>query len=77
MNNYNLPPAVLTDAEIDSISHPLRQHFAQVRYLRGLGLLVNRRPDGSPLVSRSEWERRTTSQTANQPSLDGPRWQNA
>lgn len=47
-----MTPTHLTDAEIDDICRPLKQHAAQVRYLRTLGLSVERRPDGSPLVRR-------------------------
>lgn len=67
--------AHLSDAEIDEICKPLTQHAAQLRYLRSLGLLVNRRPDGSPLVSRAEWERGTTQhQTKASKPATGPRW---
>lgn len=50
-------PPYLTGAEIADICHPLRQHHAQVRYLQGLGLKVARKPNGQPLVARSEFER--------------------
>lgn len=49
--------AVLSDEEIDAICRPLRQHAAQIRYLRTLHVPVERRPDGSPLVKRSDWDR--------------------
>lgn len=48
---------VLTHAEVDEICVPLKQSLAKVRFLERLGLKVARRPDGSPLVSRSEFER--------------------
>ena len=66
---------MLTQAEIAQICHPLRQHAAQVRYLRSLGLLVHRRPDGAPLVSRAEWNARLTSAPASKPAATTPRWQ--
>ncbi len=52
----------LTDAEIDEICAGLSQNAAKCRYLRSLGLRVERRPNGRPLVARSEWERRLVSQ---------------
>ena len=65
--------AALTDAEVDDICRPLKQHAAQVRYLRSLGLRVERRPDGSPLVRRSEWERAQNA-SAGPAKSAGPRW---
>lgn len=70
-----LPPH-LTQDEIASICHPLRQHAAQIRYLRSLGLLVHRRPDGSPLVSRTEWDTRLTTRPQHTTTATHPRWQN-
>lgn len=67
-------PAVLTDAELATICRPLVQHAARVRYLRGLGLRVERRPDGSPLVWRSDWERLRSAQNARP---GGPVWSKA
>jgi hypothetical protein len=47
----------LTQAEIDRICHPLKQCAAQVRYLTEvLGLTVERRPGGQPLVWRAHVE---------------------
>ncbi len=48
-------PPDLTRAEIDEICHPLVQNAAKVRFLQGLGVKVERRPDGSPLVSREHY----------------------
>lgn len=50
----NLP--WLTDAEIDELCTGLRQHAAKVRYLRGLGLTVQVKPNGRPLVMRAHAE---------------------
>lgn len=50
-----LPPD-LTDAEIDAICDGLKQNAAKVRYLRGLGLHVERKPSGRPLVNRAHYE---------------------
>jgi len=51
------PSPILTDEEINKICEPLEQASAQIRYLRSLGLLVNRKPSGRALVARSELER--------------------
>jgi len=63
----------LTDAEIDQLCAGLVQNAAKVRYLQSLGLRVDRRPNGRPLVSRSEWDRRNNT-TATNKSANGPRW---
>lgn len=66
----------LTDAEVDEICAGLTQNAAKCRYLRSLGLRVERRPNGRPLVARAEWERRLVSQAVA--PIDGagnaPRW---
>jgi hypothetical protein len=46
----------LTDAEIDDMCDGLTQNHAKVRYLTSLGLKVDRKPNGRPLVSRSHYE---------------------
>lgn len=47
-----LPPW-LTPEEIDELCKPLKQRHAQTRWLRNmLGVEVQRRPDGMPLVGR-------------------------
>lgn len=61
----------LTDAEVNQICAGLVQSAAQIRFLKSLGLRVDRRPNGRPLVSRSEWERRSTSTNK---SANGPKW---
>ncbi|NRF70357.1 DUF4224 domain-containing protein [Aquincola sp. S2] len=48
-------PPDLTRDEIAEICRPLQQGAAQVRFLRSLGLRVERRPDGSPLVNRQHY----------------------
>lgn len=45
----------LTDAEIDAICDGLKQGAAKVRYLEGLGLHVERKPNGRPLVNRAHY----------------------
>lgn len=47
----------LSDAEIAEICQPLVAPSAQRRYLASLGLIVNRKPNGRPLVARGEFER--------------------
>jgi hypothetical protein len=47
----------LSDEEIAGICEPLKQHAARVKFLRGLGMKVGTKPNGKPLVARSEWER--------------------
>lgn len=46
----------LTDDEVDALCTGLRQNAAKVRYLLGLGLTVNTRPNGRPLVWRAHAE---------------------
>lgn len=54
----SLPP-FLTDDEIAAMTRPLKQGAARIKYLRDtLGLPVRARPDGQPLVWRSDWESR-------------------
>lgn len=47
----------LSDAELQALCEGLEQPAAQLRYLRGLGLHVARKPNGRPLLMRSELER--------------------
>ena len=47
----------LADDEISALCDGLTMPGAQCRYLARLGLLVNRKPNGRPLVARSEFER--------------------
>lgn len=61
--------AALTDAEIDAICSGLKQSAAMVRYLRRLGVRVQRKPNGRPLVRRVDWE---GAQAQNAPP--GPNW---
>lgn len=52
-----VPPPFLTDAEVAEICAPLTNGAAQVRYLQRIGLAVQRKPNGRPLLMRSELER--------------------
>jgi hypothetical protein len=49
----------LSDEEISRLCDPLEQPAAQIRYLKKLGLVVNRKPNGRPLVARGEFDRVT------------------
>lgn len=51
------PPPFLTDDEIAGICDGLSLPGAQCRHMERLGLLVRRKPNGRPLVARSEFER--------------------
>lgn len=46
----------LTDTEIDEMCAGLSQPAAKVRYLRSLGLTVQVKPNGRPLVMRAHAE---------------------
>jgi len=45
-----------TDAEIDDMCAGLATNAAKARHLRALGLTVNRKPNGRPLVIRAHAE---------------------
>jgi hypothetical protein len=52
-------PPVLSDADVDDICAGLKQNAAKARFLRDvLKVPVQRKPNGRPLVLRSDWERR-------------------
>lgn len=76
-----LPGTVLSQDEINEICKGLRQYAAQIRFLREvLGLRVERRPDGSPLVWRVHVESVAQSLSEAAPSSKpspasaGPKW---
>jgi hypothetical protein len=46
----------LSQAEIDEITEPLQRPADQCRWLREAGFVVKQRPNGRPLVSRSNFE---------------------
>ncbi len=46
------PRPYFTDAELDEMCEGLTQDAARIRYLRGLGLRVDRKPNGKPLAWR-------------------------
>lgn len=73
----------LSDEEVDAICKGLKQSAAKIRHLHSLGLRVDRRPNGRPLIARAEWDRvfaRPSNLTATNtiavhgyPS-NGPKW---
>lgn len=58
----------LTDDEIDEICEPLKVGAAKCKHLKRMGLVVKMKPNGRPLVARSEFERVMTGGTTNQPN---------
>lgn len=64
----------LTDDEVDGICAGLRQSAAMVRFLQGLGLPVQRKPNGRPLVRRADFDR---VQSQNARLAAGPKWSRA
>jgi hypothetical protein len=46
----------LADEEIDDLCQGLKRNVAKARYLETLGLIVNLKPNGRPLVVRSHAE---------------------
>lgn len=75
MAESSLQRPYLSDAEVSEICDPLQQPAAQVRYLKGLGLHVSRKPNGRPLVARAEFNRAMLARpaaAANDPSPAAP-----
>ena len=62
----------LSDDEIARICDPLTQPAAQIRYLRKLGLLVNKKPSGRPLVARAEYLRALVATPSRAHGAGGP-----
>lgn len=46
----------LTQEEVNDLCEPLKQHAAQLRYIRSQGITVRTKPNGAPLVMRSHLE---------------------
>lgn len=46
----------LSPDEIDDLCAPLKQHAAQMRFIRSLGITVREKPNGAPLVMRTHLE---------------------
>lgn len=64
----------IPDEQIDDVCEGLSQSAAKIRYLRSLGLRVERRPNGRPLVARIEWDRAFGQRHAPMPVGSAPRW---
>lgn len=54
--SHDYSPVHLTDSEVDAICDGLRQNAAKARFLASLGLHVNFKPNGRPLVVRAHAE---------------------
>lgn len=52
----------LTDEEVDRICDGYVQNAARVRFLKRLGLHVQRKPNGRPLVNRKHYDAVTSGQ---------------
>lgn len=63
----------LTEPEVDEICAPLKAGLAQTKFLERLGLHVERKPNGRPLVSRSHFET-VLGAGAPKASTGGPNW---
>ena len=63
----------LTDDEVSEICAPLKTGAAQARYLVKLGLHVERKPNGRPLVSRALLSTVLTAGASTTPA-NGPNW---
>lgn len=67
----------LTDDEIDGICEGLTQKAAKVRYLRSLGLVVTRKPNGKPLVNRRHYDEVRGRAPAPALGAEEPAWSHA
>lgn len=66
------PLPFFTDAELADLCEPLQQPAAQIRYLRDLGLMVKAKPNGRPLLARSEFERVLGASRLHPTATSGP-----
>jgi hypothetical protein len=71
--------ADLADSEIDAICAGYRQNAAKVRFLRALGVHVERKPNGRPLVNRQHYNavRCGSARPAIRAAEAGPKWRTA
>lgn len=69
----------LSQYEIDDLCAPLKQHAAQIRFIRKLGITVKEKPNGSPLVMRAQFEEamnppgKSRKPTRTEPNYEGLR----
>ena len=61
-------PPFLTDAEVNAICDGLTQPAAMARYLARLGLTVHTKPNGRPLISRTQFETVMAGRPSNTPT---------
>lgn len=62
----------LSQQEIDDLCQPLTQSAAQIRYLKSLGLTVNKKPSGAPIVIRSHVDQMNLTGIKKKPEKRGP-----
>lgn len=62
----------LSDAEIAELCEPLEQSAAQIRFLKREGYHVTKRPNGKPLLMRTELERVVGAGRLGLPAQNGP-----
>ena len=63
------------EREIADICRPRTQGAAQIRFLRSIGIKVERRADGTPLVWRADVERaRASGAGSTFPASNEPAW---
>jgi hypothetical protein len=62
----------LSDAELAEMCAPLQQPAAQIRWLKRAGYHVERRPNGKPLLMRSELERVAGAARFGAPAQNAP-----
>lgn len=65
MNEQARKPPYLTDEEIAEITRPLRQGAARIKFFRRLGMKVEPKPNGQPLVWRADFEAAGAAAPAN------------
>lgn len=46
----------LSQEEVDDLCAPLKQHAAQIRYIKSLGITVREKPNGAALVMRAHFD---------------------
>lgn len=65
----------LSDDEIDGLCDGYTQNAAKIRFLRGLGLTVEQKPNGRPLVNRAHYDQVCGHrQLETSGAVEGPRW---
>lgn len=65
----------LSDAEIDNICQGYTQNAAKVRFLRSMGLVVRKKPNGRPLVNRNHYDAVTGARKVS--TMAEPNWSTA